>query len=145
MGVFMVHPAPASIQAGSSRELSPSLPVSLSVYESLRSALSNTIHRQGWKVEQISFIAGASSVNEQDLRKNLKFCKVPRLASIPSAWNWPWEYSNEYTKILKCMYSTRLNSKGVYPGQGLTFSRNPIDPKCCHPLPRSYPRNLPPG
>ena len=44
------------------------------------SALSDPIHRQGSKVEQISFITGAHSMNEQDLRKNLKFFEVPRLA-----------------------------------------------------------------
>jgi hypothetical protein len=46
-------------------------------YESLRSALSEAIHRQGWKVEQISFTTGSRSVNEQDLRNNLKFFRVP--------------------------------------------------------------------
>ena len=42
-------------------------------YDSLRIALSNTLQRQGWVVKQISFIAGARSQNEQDLRDNLKF------------------------------------------------------------------------
>ena len=32
-------------------------------YASLRSALSEAIRRQGWKVEQISFITGSHSVN----------------------------------------------------------------------------------
>ena len=36
--------------------------------ESLRSALSNTIQHPGWIVEQISFIAGARSLNEEDLK-----------------------------------------------------------------------------
>ena len=46
-------------------------------YESLRRALGITLHRQVRKVEQISFIAGARSLNEQDLRKTLKFFQVP--------------------------------------------------------------------
>ena len=33
-------------------------------YSSLRSALTITMQRQGWKVEQVSFIAGARSLNE---------------------------------------------------------------------------------
>jgi hypothetical protein len=39
-------------------------------YESLRSAISEAIQRQGWKVlkvEQIRFVTGARSVNKQDL------------------------------------------------------------------------------
>ena len=49
---------------------------------SIRSALSNTIrHQGGWLVKQVSFIAGARSLNEQDLRTNLEFFKVPQLAA----------------------------------------------------------------
>ena len=45
-------------------------------YESLRRALSrNTIQRQGWMVGQVSFIVGARFLNEQNLRKNLKFLR----------------------------------------------------------------------
>ena len=42
-------------------------------YESLRRALGVMLRRQGWQVEQVSFIVGARSLNEQDLRKNLVF------------------------------------------------------------------------
>ena len=38
-------------------------------YTSLRSGLTITMHRQGWKVEQVSFIAGARSLNERSSRK----------------------------------------------------------------------------
>ena len=40
-------------------------------YVSLHSVISVVIQREGWRVEQISFITGARSVNKQDL-KNLK-------------------------------------------------------------------------
>jgi hypothetical protein len=50
-------------------------------YVSLRSTISEAIQRQGWKVEQISFITGARSVNKQDLSKNQKFFRLPE-ASI---------------------------------------------------------------
>jgi hypothetical protein len=42
-------------------------------YAFLRSAIGDAIQRQGWKVEQITFVTGSRSVNKQDLRKNLKF------------------------------------------------------------------------
>jgi hypothetical protein len=38
-------------------------------YASLRSAISTVIQSQGWKVERISFITGARSVDKQDLSK----------------------------------------------------------------------------
>ncbi len=47
----------------------------------LRSAMSVAIQRQAWKVEQISFITGARSVNKQDLSKNLKFFNVPEASN----------------------------------------------------------------
>ena len=54
-------------------------------YASLGSVISDVIHRQGWKVEQISFVTGSRSVNKQDLRKNLKFFQVPE-SSIQSIY-----------------------------------------------------------
>ena len=39
-------------------------------YVSLRSALVITVQRQGWKVEQVSFITGARSLNEEELKQN---------------------------------------------------------------------------
>jgi hypothetical protein len=35
-------------------------------YASLRSAIGTVIQRQGWKVDQVSFITGARSVDKQD-------------------------------------------------------------------------------
>jgi hypothetical protein len=55
-------------------------------YVSLRSAISTVIECQDWKVEQISFITGARSVDKQDLSKNLKFFRVPE-ASINSIYS----------------------------------------------------------
>ena len=46
-------------------------------YASLRSALVMTMQRQDWKVEQVSFIVGAWSLNEKELKKNLAFFEVP--------------------------------------------------------------------
>ena len=78
-------------------------------YTSLRWTLGVTLHHQGWKVEQINFIAGSRSLNEQDLRKNLKFFRVPE-ASIESIGSkLATKIFDEYANILRCMYSTRFN------------------------------------
>ena len=77
-------------------------------YSSLRSVISTVIQRQGWKVEQISFITCARSVNKQDLCKNLKFFRVPE-ASINSIYSkLAMRVFDVYANILKCMYITRF-------------------------------------
>ncbi len=78
-------------------------------YASLRGAISTVIQRQGWKVEQISFITAARSVEKQDLTKNLKFFRVPEV-SINSIYSkLAMRAFDVYANILKCMYSTRLS------------------------------------
>ena len=46
-------------------------------YVSLRSALTKTIQHHGWMVEQVSFVEEARSLNEEELKKNLEYLKVP--------------------------------------------------------------------
>jgi hypothetical protein len=78
-------------------------------YASLRSVISTVIHRQSWKIEQISFITGARSVDKQDLSKNLKFFRVPE-ASINSIHSkLAMRAFDVYANILKCMYSTKFS------------------------------------
>jgi hypothetical protein len=78
-------------------------------YASLRSAISDAIHRQGWKVEQISFVTGSRSVNVKHLRRNLKFFRIPE-ASIQSVYSkLAVRVFDVYANILKCMYSTRFS------------------------------------
>ncbi len=73
-------------------------------YASLRSTISTVIHRQDGKVEQISFITGARSVDKQDLSKNLKFFRVPE-ASINSIYSkLVMRVFDVYANTLKCMY-----------------------------------------
>ena len=43
--------------------------VSETQYTSLRSELAITMQRQGWRVEQVSFVAGVWSLNEEELKK----------------------------------------------------------------------------
>jgi hypothetical protein len=78
-------------------------------YTSLRDVISTVIHLQGWKVEQISFITGARSVDKQNLIKNLKFFRVPEV-SINSIYSKQVMRSVDvYANILKCMYRTRFS------------------------------------
>jgi hypothetical protein len=78
-------------------------------YTSLRSTISEVIHRHGWKVKQISFVTSWRSVNKQELRKNLKFVQVPE-ASIQSVYSkLTMRVFDVYANILKCMYSTRFS------------------------------------
>jgi len=105
-------------------------------YASLRSALCEVIQRQGWKVEQISFETGSPSVNEQDLRKNLKFFRVPE-AGIKAIYSKLAKRADVYSNVLRCMYtlySTRFD--GVTTRSGV-FSQN--DRHFCHP-PCSHPK-----
>ena len=94
-------------------------------YESLRRALGIVLQREGWKVEQISFIAGAHSLNEQDLRKDLKLFQVPE-ASIESIGSkLAMRIFDEYANILKCMYSTRFNRGPARTGTSLEVQPAP--------------------
>jgi hypothetical protein len=78
-------------------------------YVSLRSAMNTVIQRQVWRVEQVSFISGARSVDKQDLSKNLKFFRVSE-ASINSIYSkLAMRVFDVYVNILKCMYSTRFS------------------------------------
>ncbi len=72
-------------------------------YAPLRGAISTVIQRQGWKVERISFITGARSVDKQDLSKNLKFFRVPEV-SINSIYSkLAMRAFDVYANILKCI------------------------------------------
>ena len=77
-------------------------------YASLRSALAITMQRQGWKVEQVNFIAGARSLNEEELKKNLAYFEVPSSSIEAIHAKLPMKFFEEYANILKGMYSIRF-------------------------------------
>ena len=84
-------------------------------YASLRSVISTVIQRpvEGWRVEQISFIKGARSVDKQDLSKNLKFFREPE-ASINSIYSKLGVRAFDvYANILKCMFSTKFSGSAT--------------------------------
>ncbi len=39
--------------------------------------LARDMQRQGWKIEQVSFITGTGALNEEDLKRNLTYFEVP--------------------------------------------------------------------
>jgi hypothetical protein len=47
-------------------------------YVSFRSLLNKTMQRPGWIEEQVSFIAGGWSLNEEELKKNLNSSRSPK-------------------------------------------------------------------
>jgi hypothetical protein len=79
--------------------------VTESQYTSLRSVLAMTMQRQGWKVEHVSFIAGARSLNEKELQKNLTFFEVPPTSIEAIRAKLVMKIFDEYANILKGMYS----------------------------------------
>jgi hypothetical protein len=93
-------------------------------YASLRLALAITIQRQGWKVEQVSFITGKRSLNEEDLKKNLTYFEVPPSSIEPIRAKLAMKIFDEYTNILKGMYTIRFNGRSdhgvtsVHPDHG---------------------------
>ncbi len=82
------------------------------------------MHRQGWKVEQVSFITGARSLNEEELKKNLTFFEVPPVSIEPIRVKLDMKIFDEYANILKGMYSIRCNGRSdhgdtiVHPSHG---------------------------
>ncbi len=72
-------------------------------YVSIKSVLERILNLQGYTTSQRSFIRGTRSLNEKDLEDNPAYFKVPQV-DIES-----FRSFDEYTKILKGMYSTRFN------------------------------------
>ncbi len=85
-------------------------------YKSLKSALQKTLGLQGWTVTQKNFIAGARSLNEQDLHDNLAYVKVPQAGIDSIKSKLAFKIFDEYANILKGMYSTRFNGRSKNKG-----------------------------
>ncbi len=62
-------------------------------------------------MSQRSFIAGARSLNEQDLHDNLAYFKVPQAGIESIRSKLVFKIFDEYANILKGMYSTRFNGR----------------------------------
>ncbi len=107
-------------------------------YLSLGSALSETMQRQGWMVEQVSFITGSWSLNEEEIKKNLAYFKVPSGIVEPIRTKLAMIIFDEYENILTGMYSIRFNGRSDHGGttarpsndqklEDLRYTRHGID------------------
>ena len=57
-------------------------------------------------VEQVSFVAGARSLNEEELKKNLEYFKVPSASRLePIRTKLAMKIFDEYANILQGMYT----------------------------------------
>ena len=62
-------------------------------------------------VEQVSFIVGVRSLNEEELKKNLEYFKVPSASMEPIRSKLAMKIFYEYANILKGMYSIRFKGR----------------------------------
>jgi hypothetical protein len=85
--------------------------VAMAQYESLRSTLGKVMQRSGWEVHQRSFITGAWSLNEVELKENLEYFKVPSASVEFIRTKLDMTIFDEYANILKGMYCTRFNGR----------------------------------
>ncbi len=90
--------------------------VSETQYTSLRLALAITMQRQGWKVKKVIFITGAWLLNEEEIKKNLAYFEVPTVSVEPIHAKLAMKIFDEYTNILKGMYSVRFNGRSDHGG-----------------------------
>ncbi len=90
--------------------------VTMAQYESLQAALSKVMQRSGWVVHQRSFIAGARSLNEAELKENLEYFKVPSTSVELIRTKLAMTIFDENANILKGMYSTRFNGRADLGG-----------------------------
>ena len=67
-------------------------------------------------VEQVSFVAGARSLNEEELKKNLEHFKVPSASVEPIRTKLAMKIFDEYANILKGMHSIRFNGRSDHGG-----------------------------
>ena len=88
-------------------------------YESLWRALGETLQHQGCQVEQIRFIVGSRSLNEEDLRENLEFFQVQEGSIETIGSKLAKRMFDEYANILRCMYNTRFSGGSSETGSSL--------------------------
>ncbi len=74
------------------------------------------MQRSGWVVHQRSLITGARSLNEEELKENLEYFKVPSASVELIRTQLDMTIFDEYTNILKGMYSTRFNGRADLGG-----------------------------
>ncbi len=69
------------------------------------------MQRSGWVVHQRSFIAGAQSLNDAEVKENLEYFKVPSVSIDSIRTKLAMTIFDKYANILKGMYSIRFNGR----------------------------------
>ena len=93
-----------------------------------RSALDKPLRPQGWLMIQVSFIAGARSLNEQELRQNLEFFNIPQASTETIRSNLAMKVFDEYANILKGTCSMRFNGRPADGGASTQTHSVPCAP-----------------
>ena len=91
------------------------------------------MQRSGWVVHQRSFIVGARSLNEEELKENLEYFKVSSESIELIRTKLAMTIFDEYANILKGMYSTRFNGRTDL--ENPQFAQTPEDPTTGSPQP----------
>ena len=102
--------------------------VAMAQYKSLRSTLGKVMQRSGWVVHQRSFITGERSLNEEDLKENLEYFKVPSTSIESIRTKLAMTIFDEYANILKGMYSIRFNGRSDHEETPARPVRDPMSP-----------------
>ena len=74
------------------------------------------MQRSGWVVHQHSFIVGVRSLNEEELKENLEYFKVPSASVELIRTKLAMTIFDEYANILKGMYSILFNGRADLRG-----------------------------
>ena len=74
------------------------------------------MQRPDWLVHQVSFVEGARSLNETELKKNLEYFEVPSTSVEPIRTKLVMMIFDEYANVLKGMYSIRFNGRSDLGG-----------------------------
>ena len=101
-------------------------------FESLRSSFGKTMRHQGWMVKKVSFITGAWSLNEEELKKTLEYFKVPITSIDPIRSKLGMKIFDEYANILKGMYSIRFNGRSDHGGTTTCPALGSTSPRVNH-------------
>ena len=92
-------------------------------------------------VEQVTFVSGVWSLNEEELKKNLKYFKVPSASVEPIRTKPTMKIFDEYANILKHIYSIRFNGRSdhgdtsVHPANGRSDHGDTPDHPALGPTP----------
>ena len=97
------------------------------------------MQRQGWRVEQVSVVTGVWSLNEEELKKNLAYFKVPSTSVETIHAKLAMKIFDEYVSTQLTEDPTtqggRTKGEGIINLRSITFIDNPFKRIVSIPLP----------